>query len=177
MDFRARDVMTREPTTVLPETPVEELLHLFRVSHFSGIPVVDHDRKAVGMISETDVLRALAYAIGPPGSGEFQVSFRKGRTTGLTARLLDHGDREGIDALALIRELLGRKVIELMSPVVHTCHVDAPLAEVCETLVWKEIHRVVVVDDDHRVVGLISSIDAVRVFGELLRKHEQKGAR
>lgn len=174
MEIRASDVMSRDPTTVRPETPVEELLHLFRVSHYSGIPVVDEDGRVAGIISETDILRALAYTIGPSGSGEFKVAFAKGRT-GITARLLEAGGREGVEALSVMRELLTRTVGELMTPVVHSCHVNDPLATVCETMVWKEIHRVVVVDDENRVVGMISALDAVRCFGEQLRA-KQKGS-
>jgi CBS domain-containing protein len=168
VEIRARDVMSRDPTTVRPETPVEELIQLFRVSHYSGLPVVDEQGRAVGIISETDILRALAYIVGPSGSGEFKVAFAKGRT-GITARLLEAGGREGVEALSVMRELLTRTVAELMTPVVHTCHADDLLASVCDTMVWKEIHRVVVVDDDSRVIGLISSLDAVRRLGELLR--------
>lgn len=176
MDIRARDVMSKDPTAVRPDTPVEELIHLFRVSHYSGLPVVDEAGHAVGLISETDVLRALAYAIAPPGSGEFKVAFAKGRL-GVTQRLLDAAaGREGVEALAVMRELLTRTVGELMSPVVHTCHEGDSLAAVCEMLVWKEIHRVVVVDEQQRVVGLVTSLDAVRAFGELLREKEKGGA-
>lgn len=173
MEIRAADVMSRDPTTVRAETPVEELLHLFRVSHYSGMPVVDEQGRAVGIISETDVLRALAYTIGPSGSGEFKVAFAKGRT-GITARLLEAGGREGVEALAVMRELLTRNVGELMTPVVHTCLAGDSLASVCETMVWKEIHRVIVVDEESRVIGMISALDTVRCLGELLRgKQEQ----
>jgi CBS-domain-containing membrane protein len=37
-------------------------------------------------------------------------------------------------------------------------------------MTWKEVHRIVVTDGDGQVVGLISSSDAVRAFGEMLSK-------
>ena len=74
--MRAEDIMTRNVTTVAEESSVEELIQLFRVSHFTGVPVVDTAGVAVGVISETDILRALAYTISPPTSGEFEVKFQ-----------------------------------------------------------------------------------------------------
>ena len=73
LELTARDVMTTEVTTVREDTSIEQLIHLLRVSHFSGIPVVDKEGRAVGLVSETDILRALAYTVGPPGSGESSV--------------------------------------------------------------------------------------------------------
>ena len=39
--IRAGDVMTTNVTSVSPETPVEELISLLRVSHFTAVPVAD----------------------------------------------------------------------------------------------------------------------------------------
>lgn len=168
--LRARDVMTREVTTVSQDVPVEELIQLLRASHFSGIPVVDAEGRAVGLISETDLLRALAYTVGPPasGSGEFANKFQAGKKR-VSAVILDaagHGDAHTARAL---NELIRRPVQELMTPYVHSCSPDAPVVEVCEMMVWKEIRRVVVLEDK-KPVGMISSIDLITKLGEWLRK-------
>jgi CBS domain-containing protein len=166
----ARDVMSRDVTTVSQDVPVEELIHLLRMSQFSGIPVVDQEGSAVGLISETDILRALAYTVGPPasGSGEFANKFQAGKKR-VSAAILDaagHGDAQ---TTAALNELIRRPVRELMTPYVHSCSPDAPVVEVCEMMVWKEIRRVVVMEDG-RPVGMISSIDLITKLGEWLRK-------
>jgi CBS domain-containing protein len=166
--LRARDVMTREVTTVSQDVPVEELIQLLRVSHFSAIPVIDQDGRAVGLVSETDILRALAYTVGPPGTGEFSPKFQAGKRR-VSAVILDaagHGDAR---TSAALRELVKRPVRELMTPYVHSCSLDAAVVELCEMMVWKEIHRVVVVDDG-KPVGIVSSIDLITKLGEWLRK-------
>jgi len=167
--LRARDVMTRDVTTVKEDMPVEELIGLFRVSHFSGVPVVDDAGRAIGVVSESDILRAMAYACAPPGSGEFKVQFQAAKR-GISGALLEAVDNEDLHALALVRGLLQRNVHDVMTPVVHACSEDDLLALVCETMAWKEVHRMIVTDADQSVVGLISALDAVRVFGEHLRK-------
>ncbi len=167
----ARDVMTTEVTTVRQDQPVEELIHLFRVSHFTGVPVVDEEGRAVGVVSETDILRALAYTIAPPTSGEHRVDRKGGgRQKGATARLLRPSRDPAVQHTAKVMQaLVQRQVRDLMTPVVHSCKPSDPLWLVCETMTWKEVHRLVVVDEDDKVVGLISALDAVRQYGEDLR--------
>jgi CBS domain-containing protein len=172
-ELRARDVMTTEVTTVSQDVRVEELIQLLRVSHFSGIPVVDQDGKAVGLVSETDILRALAYTVGPPGSGEFAMTFQEGkrRVSSVILDAVGHAELHGAEAL---RQLIARPVRELMTPYVHACGPDDPVVEVCEMMIWKEIRRVIVLDADKRPVGMISSIDLIRRLGEWLRKSGDK---
>ncbi|MBX3466978.1 MAG: CBS domain-containing protein [Planctomycetes bacterium] len=168
----ARDVMTTEVTTVSQDVLVEELIGLLRASHFSGIPVVDGDGRAVGVVSETDILRALAYTIGPPGSGEFAPTFQAGKKR-VSSVLLDAVSHDDLHAAASLRGLVSRPVRELMTPYVHHCGPDARVVEVCEMLVWKEIRRVVVLDAERRPIGMISSIDLIRRLGEWLHHADE----
>lgn len=168
-DLRAQDVMTSPATTISQDAPIEQLIQLLRASHFSGIPVVDGEGRAVGLVSETDVLRALAYTVGPPGSGEFATTFQRGKRR-ITTVLLDAVAHEALQAAAGLRKLVARPVNDLMTPVVQACAVDTPIVEVCEMMMWKEIRRVVVLDEERRPVGMISSIDLIRRMGEELRR-------
>ena len=169
----ARDVMTADVVTIAETDTVEALIQLFRASHFTGIPVVDGDGRAVGVVAETDVLRAFAYTVSPPASGEVAVK-NAGRERGATARLLrpDLAQRE---AGRIMKELVQRQVCEVMTPVVHACRPDDDLTTVCDIMVWKHIHRVVVLDDDRKVVGLISALDAVRSCSEVIRAGQSQG--
>ncbi len=173
MTVLARDVMKTDVTTVQPETSIEDLIQLLRVSHFTAVPVVDGEGRAVGLISETDILRALAYTISPPQSGEFATQPDKPRDKGVTTRILRGGQREHqVHAHSVMKELLTRTVQDLMTPVVISCSPDDALSEVCRTFVWKEIHRVVVLDAERKVVGLISTLDLAEAYGKDLKSRE-----
>lgn len=54
-------------------------------------------------------------------------------------------------------ELVGRR----MSRSVVCAHEETPLTEILADLVDAKVHRVVVVDDDQHVVGIISTMDIV----------------
>lgn len=167
MTLFAKDVMTSDVTTVHQDESVEALIHVFRVSHFTGMPVVDSEGRCVGLVSETDILRALAYAINPPGSADDIAVGKDGRDRGATTRLLRPQSPPSDKSVS---KLVSRTVQEVMSPVLQACRADDTLAHVCETMAWKGVHRIVVTNEDGQVVGLISALDAVRRFGEILKE-------
>jgi CBS domain-containing protein len=49
------DLMRRDVVTVSPSTPIDDLIGLFRQHGISGAPVVNERKKAIGMVSETDL--------------------------------------------------------------------------------------------------------------------------
>ena len=55
-----------------------------------------------------------------------------------------------------------------MTPSLESCSPDTPAADLCKTMVENRIHRVVVLDGEGKVAGLVSATDLVRRFGEEL---------
>ena len=56
IDLLARDVMTTEVVTVPPSMTMQELARLLAERHISGVPVVDHMGRVLGIVSEADIL-------------------------------------------------------------------------------------------------------------------------
>ncbi len=55
-DLRVADLMTIDPVVVTDDATIEEAQALLRHHHISGLPVVDLNRRLVGVISQTDLL-------------------------------------------------------------------------------------------------------------------------
>jgi len=53
-----RDVMTMGTINVRGDSPLGEAARLLDTHHISGMPVVDRDGQLVGVLSQTDLLRA-----------------------------------------------------------------------------------------------------------------------
>ncbi len=53
-----RDRMTLNPVTITPDTPFPTALRIIHQSRFRHLPVVDEEGKAVGIVTEADLLRA-----------------------------------------------------------------------------------------------------------------------
>jgi len=56
--------MTPDPVTVVPDTPLEEAVALMLRYKISGLPVLDAEGRLVGIVTVTDLLRALQSLLG-----------------------------------------------------------------------------------------------------------------
>ncbi|MCC6998797.1 MAG: CBS domain-containing protein [Deltaproteobacteria bacterium] len=143
---KAKDVMTRKVATIPPEASIATLIERLRTTRFSGFPVVDGAGKVHGLISQNDVLRALAAG----ASADFQAVKRKA-----SVRLLERGGTTSA------RSVLALKVRDLMTPKIIGCAPTDALAKVAKLMVSKRVHRVVVLERG-KVAGLISATDLVK---------------
>lgn len=58
LSLKVSDIMNKDPLTMPPDMPYDEVIKLFKEHHrVNPIPVVDKDGKIVGVISRFDVLR------------------------------------------------------------------------------------------------------------------------
>ena len=160
-EIRADSVMVKDVVTVREDLPIAGLIREIRSRRFSGFPVVDADEKAVGLVSQNDVLRALAFAVGAEAPAAQGPDWRKA-----SAQLLEMTVSAAGGA---VNELLARPVRDVMTRVVASVRPDTKIADVCEAMVSKRIQRVVVLDGSRRVQGLISATDLVKSFGKHLR--------
>ncbi len=60
---RIREVMTRKVYTVTPDTPIEEAARLMLEHKIGGLPVLQ-DERLVGILTETDILKAFVEVMG-----------------------------------------------------------------------------------------------------------------
>jgi CBS domain-containing protein len=54
------ELMTTEPRTLRPEQTVSDAMELMQTGRYRNIPLVDDDRRVVGVVRQQDVLRYLA---------------------------------------------------------------------------------------------------------------------
>ena len=54
-----KDIMTANVITVAENTPIYDALNLLSEHEISGMPVIDENKKVVGMLTEKDVLQIL----------------------------------------------------------------------------------------------------------------------
>ena len=69
-----KEIMTRDPVTVLPDYTVEETAQVLLENKISGAPVMDKTGKVIGTITQTDLFRVLISLTGV-ASGGIQFGF------------------------------------------------------------------------------------------------------
>ncbi len=65
---KVEEIMTRELVSVVPETPLDEIVELMERRRIKRVPVLDGE-KPVGIVSRADLLRALARALEDQSAG------------------------------------------------------------------------------------------------------------
>jgi len=136
--------------TCSPEQSLGELMELLTLHHISGAPVVSEEGQLLGVVSQTDVAAFLGGLYGTEirgASGFYRGVLGSFRTLDPAAQSL----------------LESETVANLLSPHVHSVTPQANLNEVVDLMLREHVHRLPVVDQG-RLVGVISTLDVLRVF-------------
>ncbi len=61
--MKVKEIMTKNPTTISPDTPFEEALRIGQEKKIGAFPVVE-DGKLVGIVTESDIVRFMSRVLG-----------------------------------------------------------------------------------------------------------------
>lgn len=139
--MRVQELMTTDVVTATPDTALKDAARELAERGISGLPVVDGDRHVVGILSEADIL---AKEIDGARRGNALQRFLEGAPT-----------TERFHALT---------VGEAMSAPAITVKATRPVTEAASMMLADGINRLPVVDDDDKLVGLVTRADLVRAF-------------
>lgn len=145
--MKAVDVMTPDPITVGPDTPVTEVARLLLNHGISGVPVVDSDRRVLGVVSEGDLIRRP------------EIGTQRRRSWWLALLGSRDPDRRFKDYLYEH----GRVAADVMSPRVVSVGEGATLGDIAAALEEYRIKRVPVLRDG-RLVGIVSRANLLQAF-------------
>jgi CBS-domain-containing membrane protein len=139
---KVRNVMTREIVTVKEETPFTEMVRLMAVHKISALPVLDGDGQLVGIVSEADLLRKEEYQ--DEQDEPHWLERRRERVARTKAA--------------------GRTAAGVMSTPVVTVDPEVTVPMAARLLAQQGIKHAPVVDDQKRLVGIVSRADLLRLF-------------
>ena len=152
------DAMQPEVETVGPGVGLIELERRFMTLGRTGFPVVAEGR-LVGVVSRSDVIRVLAIERSHEEQRpDFYRAFEN-PSAGGDADAKAIAARGGRRAAGLTpRDAMSRNVVSVRR--------DQPLDEVARLMLDAHIHRLPVVDDAGKLVGLVTTLDIVRLLAE-----------
>lgn len=93
--LKVRDIMTQDPVTVVPEQTLQDALVLVLQLHVGALPVVDREKRVVGIVSLRDILGALVEVLGIKEPGVLLCIVAKDRQGQMKA-IVDAITEEGI---------------------------------------------------------------------------------
>ena len=152
--MKVSEIMTTEVMTVKRETSVNEVAQLMGAHDISGVPVVDDDHHVVGIITELDLIVRNTRMEMPR-----------------FIEVLDWGkiplERPG-HAQERLQHMLGTRAADIMTEKVETIGPDAAVEDLAELMVKRRVNPVPVVDDNARLIGIVSRADLVDMMAAQL---------
>ena len=150
-EYTAADIMTKHVICVTKDADLRDLGKLFLAKGITGAPVIDGDGDICGVISQTDLLY---YQLTRDDELVMPSDFYQ------SARVEGRPIAKGFQ----IEDVNTATVEEVMTPVVHAVLASTPVAAIAKLMTQRHIHRVIV-RREMKVVGIISALDVLRVFG------------
>ena len=145
MRSRVEDVMTRQVLAVTPDTPFKELVSLLTAYRISALPVVNAERRVLGVVSEADLLAP-------------QLK-RDPTTAGTRQPLLPHGRHDADQVKAA-----GQVAADFMHCPAVTVAATASLSQAARLLQSRNLKRLVVVGAAGELAGIVTRSDLLKVF-------------
>ncbi len=137
------DIMTRTVVSAKQDTPLPTLVDEMVRHGISGIPVVDDESRLVGIVTEADVISKLAF-----GGTER-------RPMAVIGDLMrGHDRRWRSKSVGLIAGQIMTKNVETVRP-------STTVQAAAQRMVEAGVKRLPVVDDDDRLVGIVSRADVL----------------
>ncbi|MFE9634050.1 CBS domain-containing protein [Streptomyces sp. NPDC006463] len=134
--IKVGDLMTDEVVSVVSATPFKDVAKLLAQHDISGLPVFDDEDRVVGVISESDLLRRQAAV--PAAS--------------------DAEERAAVPEAAAVT------AAGIMSAPAVTARADETAAEAARLMTRRGVERLPVVDEEDRLVGIVTRRDLLRLF-------------
>jgi CBS domain-containing protein len=145
--MKVGDVMSTGVLTANKDTPYKDVLERMLANGISGLPVIDGDGYVVGIVTEADLIRKLAF------SGDQD----RHAVLSFVSRLLT-----GQEAVSVLR-VEGITASEIMSQPVVFVAPDDDVDHAARVMLARHVKRLPVLDDG-RLVGLVARRDLMRVF-------------
>src|ERR1051326_133427 len=145
-----RDVISHDVVSINPQDMLREALSTMVENRVSALPVVDSRGHCVGVISVTDLL---------------------GMTRDLSDELNALSESGGLDHERLVQklehaEVLTDQVKDWMTTNVISLTTSSTLQQAARLMLKNHVHRLVVLDEQKLVVGVVSTMDLLAAYAD-----------
>lgn len=146
--MKTKDVMKRHVIAVRRNTTVQDIAKLLLEHGIRAVPVLDDNDHVIGIVAEGDLVSRLrrVRAAGPLDLLSGALGFQSGREV---------NDQ--------IKKIVAATAADIMTTPVITVNPETEINQVAAILMDRHINQVPVVDENIRLVGIVSRADIVRL--------------
>lgn len=142
-----KDIMTKKVIAVGEDDTVQRCANLLTTHNLSGLPVIDDKGKVKGIVTEGDLIKR-ASRINAPAALEV-----------LGGILYLESPRKFMDE---IKRSMANIARDIMTKDVITVSPDKTIEDAATLLVQKNIKRLPVVDNEEKLIGIVSRKDIMK---------------
>jgi len=153
MKHLAKDIMHANVITVTDTMDVREVAKIFVEEGITGAPVVDELGNLVGVISQSDLV-------------EYELATERDLTVEAPYYRRPYDESLHPSRGFQIEDLPADTVKDVMTPFLVTVEEDTPIRQVAARMAQSGIHRLIVVDEDQQILGIVTSMDVLRWVAE-----------
>ncbi len=157
MIHTAQDIMTRNIIVVEEDASINNLIRIFMDNKISCVPVVNDEKKLVGIVTKTDVL-------GYFMDIDIHISI-KDTLQDILEFSSEKRDLETVPETEM-------KVRAIMTPNPITTGEDTSVESLAKIMINNKIHRLIITRDN-MIVGIVSTLDILYHVAEI-DKHERR---
>jgi CBS domain-containing protein len=139
--YQVRDVMTANPVTVTPATPLKNVADILVRGRIGVVPVLTPQGRVTGVVADGDLLRKEQLQRDPDGQHSMHLSYRT---------------RRGIATAETAGELMDRYPA--------TAPVGTTVAEAARLMDRHQSRFLLVTSEDGKLLGVVTARDLLRVF-------------
>jgi len=153
-NVKVKELMKTKVVAFQPDDKIHQVAKTFKANRISGAPVIDAQRKVIGIISEADIMKLTATVPFPDIDplNPFPV-FSLSRYMKKVKKIPDETETlfEGY-----VKDVMSKKPITI-SP-------DDSISDAARIMHKNDFNRIPVVDDEGKLVGIITRGDVIGVF-------------
>lgn len=138
-EIRCEEIMSSDVVSVGPETSVRRAFSLLRQHRIKALPVVNLERKLIGIVTQTDFMQRAAW----PSSG---------RWPGIVGK---------IGSIVGVAQKPPRVVADIMTAPVQFVAPDTLVTELVPAMADGGLHHLPVADPQGRVLGIVTQSDLI----------------
>lgn len=147
--MKVKEVMATTIVTVTPKASFKTIWTTVIHKHVNALPVVDHRKKLLGIISKEDLLQSLY----PDYKEMLDV-------------LLDEEDFESMESK--MKDMFSRTAKDLMHTNVIFAYDHTPAMRALSRMIAHRVNQLPVLTEENEVIGIVTKGD---IFSALFRKH------
>ncbi len=142
------EIMDREPATVSPDDDVRKVIGVLQAHDLPGVPVVDAERKVLGIITDSDLVIS-----------DEEADFHLPHYVNIMGGIVFLESTKHFEERA--KKAFAATAADMMTADPLTVGPDEPAEHAARMISEKRHNRLPVVDDEGRLVGVVTRVDVL----------------